>query len=220
MGPPECSRYEATRALVGQLIAADRAIMDLHRYLTSFGGAKFDQLANRQKPNELTSEDFLAIRKLNVSVLRTARQSLLGDEKPVVRRLLRAVPDDLDIWDVPPGDYDSRLGPESAAWQLWQLVFEKQKGARSAGRGVTAGKLLHAKRPLLIPIFDRARISRALGIDHRHFWEAIWCALQDPEVRTRLRDIQATVDEAADLSLLRVLDIVVWMSWEPCPPVE
>lgn len=183
-------------------------------------GARFDLLADRRRPDEFTSEDFLAVRKLNVSVLRTARQSLLGDAQPEVGRLLRAIPQDLDIWEVPPSDYDSRLGPDSAAWQLWQLIFEKQKGARSAGRGVTAGKLLHAKRPRLIPIFDRARISKALSIDHGHFWEAIWCAFRDPEVRSRLRDIQGSADEAADLSLLRVLDIVVWMSREPCPPAE
>lgn len=220
MGSTECSRYEVTRALVARLIAADRAIPDLHRYLTSFGGARFDQLANHHRPDEFTSEDFLAVRKLNVSVLRTARESLLGEAKPTVQRLLCAIPDDIDIWDVPPGDYDSRLGPDSAAWQLWQLVFDKQKGARSSGRGVTAGKLLHAKRPRLVPIYDRARISKALKTDHAHFWEAVWCALRDPEVRSRLRQIQASVDEAADLSLLRVLDIVAWMSREPRPPAE
>jgi Family of unknown function (DUF6308) len=93
-----------------------------------------------------------------------------------------------------------------------------QQGARSAGRGVTAGKLLHGKRPRLIPIFDRKRISKAMAIDHRHFWEAIWCAVRDPETRARLRGIQASVDQATHLSLLRVLDIVTWMSQEKYPP--
>jgi Family of unknown function (DUF6308) len=152
---------------------------------------------------------------LNVSVLRSAQRSLLGDAKPEVIRLLRIIPDDLDIWDVAPADYNSRLGPGSPAWQLWRLVFDKQKGARSAGRGVTAGKLLHAKRPHLVPIFDRARISKALSIDHYHCWEALWCTLRDPGVRSGLCALQAEVDQAAGLSLLRVLDIVAWMSWEP-----
>ena len=209
-----------THTLVRQLIVADQATKDLHRYLTFFGGARFDQLANRQRSDEFTSEDFLAVRKLNVNVLRTARLSLLGEARPMVRHLLRAIPDDLDIWDVLPSDYASRLGPDSAAWQLWQLVFEKQEGARSSGRGVTAGKLLHAKRPRLIPIFDRARISKALRIGHLNFWEAVWCSLRDPQARARLRDIQASVDAAADLSLLRVLDIVVWMSQEPHSAAE
>jgi Family of unknown function (DUF6308) len=144
--------------------------------------------------------------------------SLLRDAKPEVRRLLSAVPRDLDIWDVAAGDYDARLGPDSPAWQLWQLLYNMQQGARSAGRGVTAGKLLHGKRPRLIPIFDRKRISKALAIDHRHFWEAIWCAMRDPETRARLRGIRAGVDQAAHLSILRVLDIVTWMSQEKCPP--
>jgi Family of unknown function (DUF6308) len=215
MGPPECSRYEPTLGQVRELTAADRAAADLHRYLDSFTCAKFDQLADRLNPDEFTDRDFRAVRKLNVSVLRSAQQSLLGDAKPEVTRLLRAISDDLDIWDVAPADYDSRLSPDSPAWQPWQLVFDKQKGARSAGRGVTAGKLLHAKRPRLVPIFDRARISKALSIDHRHMWEALWCVLRDPDVRSRLCAIQASVDQAAGLSLLRVLDIVAWMSQEP-----
>ena len=131
-----------------------------------------------------------------------------------------AIPDDCDIWNIAPADYDSHLGPGSPAWQLWRLVFDKQKGARRAGRGVTAGKLLHAKRTRLIPNFDRARISKALSIDHQHFWDAIWCTLRDPEAVSRLRAIQASVDHAAGLSLLRVLDIVAWMSQESRPAAK
>ena len=40
----------------------------------------------------------------------------------------------------------------------------------------------------------------------------MWCALRDPEIRQSLFELQADVDDAADLSLLRVLDIVLWMS--------
>jgi hypothetical protein len=213
--PPDCSRYELTRSRVRELIAADRAIKDLERYLTSFGGARFDHLASRFSPNEFTDEDFQAVRSLNVNVLLQARRALLGDAKPEIQRLLSVIPADLDIWEVPRPKYGSQLGPSSPAWQLWQLLFDLQKGARRAGRGVTAGKLLHAKRPRLIPIFDQARIAKALSIDHQHFWEAIWCTLQDSGVRSRLNDIRDSVDQATGLSLLRVLDIIVWMSFEP-----
>ena len=219
-GPPDCSKYAVSLGQVRQLTTADRAVSDLHRYLTSFGGAKFDQLADRHRPDEFTTADFRAVGKLKVSVLLTARQSLLGEARPEVRRLLGAIPGDLDIWDVEPADYDSRLGPGSPAWQLWRLVYDMQAGARRAGRGVTAGKLLHAKRPRLIPIYDRAKIGKALSIDNGHFWEAIWYALRDPEVRSHLRDIQASVDQATGLSLLRVLDIITWMSQEPHRPAE
>jgi hypothetical protein len=149
-----CSRYHATLRRVAELTAADRAVSDLHRYLISFKGAQFDRLVDGAARDEFTREDFDAVRKLNVSALRTARVSLLGDARPEVRRLLSAAPRVLDIWDVAAGDYDARLGPDSRAWQLW-LLYDMQQGARSAGRGVTAGKLLHGKRPRLIPSLPR-----------------------------------------------------------------
>lgn len=220
MRTPECFRYTATLNLIRQVIAAERASCDLHRYVTSFGGGQFDKIIDRHAADEFTAEDFKAVQKLNVSVLHAARRWLLGDGRAEVRELLRSIPADLDIWDVQPEDYDARLGPDSPAWQLWQLLFEKQKGARSAGRGVTAGKLLHDKRPRLIPIFDQARISKALAISHPDIWEAMWCALRDPEIRRRLQEIQASVADAQDLSVLRILDIVTWMSLEARGPTS
>ncbi len=130
MGSPQCSRYGATLSRVGELTAADRAVTDLRRYLVSFRGAQFDRLVDGRAQDEFTTEDFLAVRRLSVSVLHRARLSLLGDAKPEVRRLLSAVPRDLDIWDVAPGDYDARLGPDSPAWQLWQLLYDMKQGAR------------------------------------------------------------------------------------------
>lgn len=214
MGPPDRSRYVATLDRIRKLIAAERAATDLDTYLTSFSGAKFDGLIDRSSPNEFTAGDFRAVRKLNVSVLMKARIALIGEKKPDVQILLGAIPIDLDLWNVAPANYDATLGPDSPAWRLWRLLFELQEGARSSGRGVTAGKLPHGKRPRLIPIFDRARIHKALSIDHPHFWEATWCALRDPEIRSGLQRAQISVDDAAGLSLLRVLDIIAWMSLE------
>jgi Family of unknown function (DUF6308) len=215
MERPDCSRYVLALDRIQKLISAERATSDLDRYLTSFSGARFDGLIDRSNPNEFTAKDFEAVRKLNVSVLMKARIALTGEKKPDVQILLGTIPADLDLWNVAPANYDATLGPDSPAWRLWRLLFDLQQGARSSGRGVTAGKLLHGKRPRLVPIFDRARIHRALGIDHRHFWEATWCALRNPEVRSGLRRVQGSVDPAADLSLLRVLDIIAWMSLEP-----
>ena len=87
-----------------------------------------------------------------------------------------------------------------------------QDGAGFAGKYVTASKLLHGKRPRLIPVYDRGGIGEALDVSHRDIWEAMWCALRDPEIRQSLVELHADVDDAADLSLLRVLDIVLWMS--------
>lgn len=57
-----------------------------------------------------------------------------------------------------------------------------------------------------------AALVKPLGVSHRDIWEAMWCVLRDRWVRQSLLDLQTSVKEAAGLSLLRVLDIVLWMS--------
>jgi hypothetical protein len=86
---------------------------------------------------------------------------------------------------------------------MWMVLYDKQAGARRAGRAVTAGKLLHAKRPRLIPIFDRGRVARELNPPRSHFWELMWYALRDPGIRQKLQGLQSSVSESAGPSLLR-----------------
>jgi hypothetical protein len=212
MTAPACSRYDDALGRIKELLATEQPVGDLRRYLTSFGGAQFDRLIDSLAVDEFTLADFKAVGELNVSVLHSAQQWLLGEGRPQVRELLRGIPADLDIWEVSADRFDSELGPDSPAWQLWEIISDQQDRARSAGKYVTASKLLHGKRPRLIPIYDRGGIGEALDVSHRDIWEAMWCVLRDPGIRRSLQDLQADVTEAASLSLLRVLDIVLWMS--------
>jgi hypothetical protein len=68
-------------------------------------------------------------------------------------------------------------GLTGPAWRLWRLLAEQQEGARRAGRWVTASKLLAAKRPRLIPIFDQTESRDKLCIEHHDIWEVMWCVL-------------------------------------------
>lgn len=96
-----------------------------------------------------------------MSVLRTAQEWLRGEGRSQVQQLLRRVPADLDIWEVPADGFDRDLGPDSPAWELWEIIAIRQDGAGFAGKYVTASKLLHGKRPRLIPIYDRGGIGEA-----------------------------------------------------------
>jgi hypothetical protein len=203
---------------VRELISADRAADDLRRYLHRPGGSQLERLADYSTPDEFTDDDFRAVQALSVSALLSTRQWLRGDGKEQVRCLLQRIPCSLDIWEIEPEGYTAVLGPASPAWQMWVLLYDKQAGARRAGRAVTAGKLLHAKRPRLIPVFDRGRVAKALNPPRSHFWELMWYALRDPGIRQKLQGLQSSVSESAGLSLLRVLDIVVWTSREPRRP--
>jgi hypothetical protein len=210
--------HSAALLKITDLISADRAPLDLRRYLRGPGGSQLERLADYGAPDEFTANDFRAVQMLSVRALHKARQWLRGDGRAQVRCLLQAIPSTLDIWNVEPEDYSAVLGPGSPAWRLWILLYDKQAGARRAGRAVTAGKLLHAKRPRLIPIFDRGRVAKVLNPPRSQFWEVMWYALRDPGIRHKLQDLQSSVSESAGLSLLRVLDIVVWMSVEPAGP--
>jgi hypothetical protein len=212
MTAPACSRYDDALRRINELLATEQPADNLRRYLSSFGGARFDRLIDRQAVDEFTVADFKAVHELNVDVLHTARQWLQGEGRSQVRQLLHSIPADLDIWDVPADRFDSDLGPRSAAWRLWEVIADRQDGAGFAGKYVTASKLLHGKRPRLIPVYDRGGIGKALDVSHRDIWEAMWCALRDRGIRRSLTDLQTEVNEAAGLSLLRVLDIVLWMS--------
>jgi hypothetical protein len=212
MTAPVCSRYDDALRRINELLATEIPADNLHRYFSSFGGARFDKLVDHQAVDEFTVADFKAVHELNVSVLRTAQEWLRGEGRPHVQQLLRRIPADLDIWEVPADRFDGELGPGSPAWHLWELIAHRQDGAGFAGKYVTASKLLHGKRPRLIPIYDRGGIGEALDVSHRDIWEAMWCALRDGGIRLSLQDLRAGVNEAAELSLLRVLDIVLWMS--------
>jgi hypothetical protein len=69
-------------------------------------------------------------------------------------------------------------------------------------------------RPILIPIYDQKRIGSIPGVTQRNVWEVMWCARRDDEIRQRLEVLKKKVTEATELSLLRILDIVIWMSRE------
>lgn len=212
MGIPACSQYADAANRIRGALAAEEAVGNLRRYLTRPGGAEFDKLADRAAVNEFTARDFQAVSKLKVHVLRTAQQWLTGEGRPYVEELLSCIPADIDIWEVAPDEFGDQLGPKSPAWRLWQSIVDHQDGAGFAGKYVTAGKLLHCKRPRLIPIYDQDGIGRALGVRHRDIWEVMWCALREPDIRQSIRCAQASVSEAGELSLLRVLDIILWMS--------
>lgn len=194
-----------------------RAHDDLQRYLTCYEGRLFDRPATRNR-NSFTKEDIDRVRYLSIRCSPRFTDWLLGPVgRSATRPLLRAIPPQADIGDVTPEAFERTLGPSSPAWELWTVLYEGLAEYQENLRGgtlVAAGKLLHGKRSGLIPIYD-SRIHAALGVTNRNIWEAFWYVMRDEEVRHGLHALQASVfPEAETLTLLRVLDIVAWMSLE------
>src|SRR5699024_6021951 len=98
-------------------------------------------------------------------------------------------------------------GPNSAAMQLWSILFRQHKV------GVTrASKILARKRPHLIPIYDSV-VKR--GIEQQHSdneWRLWWEALTiDDYLENRAEHLRQAIDRP-ELSTLRVLDVLLWYS--------
>ncbi|MGH9090066.1 MAG: DUF6308 family protein [Acidimicrobiales bacterium] len=79
---------------------------------------------------------------------------------------------------------------------------------------VAVTKILHRKRPTLVPINDsRLRGFYGTGNHYSPLFRAIWEDIQQPEVRQLLASLSREVRTLSGrpLTVLRALDIVIWM---------
>ncbi|HVF06780.1 MAG TPA: DUF6308 family protein [Frankiaceae bacterium] len=106
-------------------------------------------------------------------------------------------------------------------------VLDEPIYARAGARGTIVSKVLHRKRPDLIPLYDSRiwsayTISGAIGRGSHRPWvevmQALCHAMRSDLGSNRGEFValrQAAADKGALLTQLRILDILVWMSSEP-----
>lgn len=173
----------------------------------AYTGARFEEVAAlNADPNVIGPADFTAVSMLSVDVPARAAIRLLGPDAAAVIALLAQIPNERAIIDIEPDE----LAAGSPASQLWDLL-------RGGGDGLgptTTSKLIAAKRPQLIPIWD-SFVAAATGLDTFDYWRrfqrvltvddhAIWNWLN--ELRTHTTNVPSTIPN------LRLLDVLLWMS--------
>jgi uncharacterized protein DUF6308 len=168
-----------------------------------FTGSRFDALASGgdalERRNHFDATDIVAVSMLSVTVSPRAALALIEDCDRTFSALLADVPANVDLWDAD----EAVIGPGSPADVLWHAI----KSLPDVGY-VTAGKLCARKRPKLLPVYDDI-VRRSLGTPE-HFWVELRAALrEDASLVTRLHWIRDAV--GCRVSLLRVLDIAIWM---------
>ena len=123
--------------------------------------------------------------------------------------MLGDIPGELDLWNVS----EPTIAPGSRADLLWQLLVDLPRVNH-----VTAAKLMARERPRLIPLCDRMVLSAIGRSVTDEWWRPLRTLLADnPSLLARLdqlRDLASIVD---DISLLRVLDVCIWMQARPRP---
>ncbi|WP_019159041.1 DUF6308 family protein [Brevibacterium senegalense] len=181
--------------------------------LEPYTGAYFNTLAAEETdPNRFTAGDLYALRCLAVDVPVKVGICILETHADDVNALLRQIPSDIALADVTDEEYDSLLGIDSPAWQLWRRLRAGDEGMTRWGMGPTrVSKLMARKRPHLIPI-EVSVVNRVIGSNARNSWHEWRTALHsDREALHELADEVRSAAKRPDLSTLRALDIVQWM---------
>jgi len=191
----------------------EQALRDLGSYFTSYTGSRFDVFADHATPHAFTSRDFLAVSMLGVEVPARAAIWILEDGAAEIHRLLSLIPPGLRI-----GDVEVDFGPDGPARQLWGLMRSNawnNGDSQRSGLGPTKlSKLLAAKRPGLFPVYDQHIASALLHDSKQSDWDAWQDRFSGTAGTTLRRECEVLCEDAGlngDVSVLRILDVVIWM---------
>jgi hypothetical protein len=191
---------EAVRAAADRLradLAADGLGKAVAAYFTAsaFAGMTFSDLG-RNPPYEITADDLLAVTLLDITWRPHVVRIVLGTQHRELCAMLAAIPDDLDLWDA-----DVEVSKRIDV--LWYALMAID-GIGTA----SATKLMARKRPRLCPISDSV-VVKAVRVPGRT-WDVLRCLLQDPAARAQVEALRPAA--AAEASLLRILDVILWIS--------
>jgi len=147
-------------------------------------------------PCEITADDLIAVSLLDITWRPQVVRILLISHKQELSKLLAAIPQEVDLWDAS----DDALRNIDLMWDALTSI----EGIGTA----SATKLLARKRPRLCPISD-SLVIKAVDVPGRT-WDVLRCLLQDPAARHEVEALRPA--EAAAASLLRILDVALWVS--------
>ncbi|NVM96173.1 DUF6308 family protein [Arthrobacter wenxiniae] len=180
----------------------------------TYTGSRFETFAGGGdvvEPNRITAADLIAVSTLSVHVPGQAALGIIEELDGEIERLLVQVPNDVRLEDLNEEEFKKFLDDGSPTDCIWQLLRQRRD---VWGIGpTTTSKILARKRPHLVPIYDSV-IANQVGMrDSGRQWRRWWHAFQGDEGRklSQRLDTIRTGSGQTHLSLLRVLDIVLWM---------
>ena len=177
------------RAGLGQAVAA---------YYTepAFAGMTFSNLG-RNPRDEITADDLLAVSLLDITWRPEVVRILLGSQQPGTRRPCSQHSPTTWISGMPMTRCPN--ASMSCGTRSWRST---------ASAPPARPNLLARKRPRLCPISDSV-VIKAIGVPQRT-WDVLRCLLQDQAARAQVEALRPAV--AADASLLRILDVILWIT--------
>ena len=184
-----------------RLLESGRMKEDIARYMNprnSYARDVYNGLG-RNDPSSVGADDLLAVTLLDLSTpVGLVEQALSPpDGSGCIDKFLLDLPTDRDLWDAD----DSHLDVANTAFEQLRTID---------GVGPTrANKLLARKRPRLVPVWDDV-VHTYFG-EPKDFWLGLSVVQDNEQLRHALWD-QRPASWPADMSLLRLIDIAVWMA--------
>ena len=180
-----------------------------------YTGAAFDTYGHND-PAAITADDLVAVSMLSIQIREQSTSALrpssilnLDSLSSLIAEMLAGLPADRELHTLTEPEFERWLGPESPGDQLYWLLRNEASVPR-----VAVYKLLARKRLSLMPIRDTV-VEKALRQKADPWWRPWWQTLSgDPDLVAHLGVIRQA-SGALHLSLLRVADIVVWMTHRP-----
>lgn len=184
-------------------------------YLAEAGfytGSEFERIgAEPGHENTFTAADLYSVTTLAVEVPARAGIAILGGESSAFNGLLEQIPN-VAIGSLSDAEFETHLGLESKAMELWDLLRRNRPGDRRWGLGpTTTSKIIARKRPHLIPIEDSV-VNRVIELGRGDSWRLWWEAFQaeGDYLEERATKLRAEIGRP-ELSTLRVFDVMLWM---------
>jgi hypothetical protein len=207
------TRRPLTLTEILDVLADPRSVPDLRRYFLAVGdaaftGGQFERLggggSRPEAADTITAKDLIAVELLSVRV--SPRRALDLLQGQLGRRLaaeLAQIPVDVELGAAEACSLIIEGGHADNAWRML-------RGSDDIG-WVIAGKLLARKRPKLVPVYDEV-VACAFGTG-AGFWKWLHVKLgeEDGILAQCLRSVHEEAGLPAEVSRLRVLDVVFWM---------
>ncbi|GAA1128597.1 DUF6308 family protein [Citricoccus alkalitolerans] len=198
----------------------DLALSYVQRYFSSqkngrplYSGSRFETFAGGGdivEPNRITHSDLIAVSMLSVHVPAQAAIGITGTHAEEIEELLTRIPTDVALESL--SEFEPYLGPESATQKLWDLLRQNH-GTRWGLGPTTTSKIMARKRPQLVPVLDSVVSKARKGNRTRNYWFDWFEAFKEPGHEDQIGELQKIRAESGQhhLSLVRVLDIILWM---------
>lgn len=182
-----------------------------------FYGSAFDDTLT--VPYQFTEQDLLRLSLLSVpasgSIVRDLQRGFFTEPLDEcggvsLNALLAEIPQNLAFEDLDDEEFQNHLAVGSPADTLWKAIT-KISPTRNWEMGQTStSKLLAAKRPHLIPIYDSV-VEKAFGKSGSadHWTDMRELFTQDEDLASQLRSLSKLSGKR--VSVIRLLDVVLWM---------